>query len=301
MHTSRELLDGLNADVSFDAKSLLNDFVSEDEIISQFFTTRLNSSYFDADSFIEKFKNSKEPLILSLNIQSLNSKYLGLKMLVERMHSNNIPLDIIVLQETWDVKFPSLLALPGFQNIIYRVREGMRGGGVGIYIRNGLSFRERKDLEDYSLKTFENVVLEVQYMNKSILVSNIYRSPNPPPNMTVTDHFDSFLNTLDTHLARLSDQNKHTYVFTDSNINLLRLNEVSSCTDYLNTLITNGFIQIINKATRIHNNNASLIDHIMTNTNLSEYVAGTIIDDLSDHFINFVLIASVNNKKNVYK
>jgi hypothetical protein len=173
----------------------------------------------------------------------------------------------------------------------------MRGGGLGIFIRNGLSFTERRDLEDYSLKTFENLTVEIHYPNRSILLSNIYRSPNPPPNTSITDHFDTFIDTLDTHLARLSDQNKQVYLFTDSNINLFNLYESSNCSDYLDTLITNGFVQIINKATRIQNNKASLIDHILTNTNLSEYITGTVIDDLSDHFVNFLQLTSIKNTK----
>jgi hypothetical protein len=141
------------------------------------------------------------------------------------------------------------------------------------------------------------MVLEVQYPNKSILVSNIYRSPNPPPNISVSDHIDLFLDTLDTHLARLSDLDKNSYIFTDSNINLLKLNEGALGTDYMDTLITNGYLQIISKATRVQNNNVSLIDHIMTNTNLKKYNAGTIIDDMSDHFMNFVQISHEKNTK----
>jgi hypothetical protein len=298
MHIESTILDGLNSDPVLDASSLLNSYILDDENISQFFQTRLNSSYFDVESFISKFKNSHDPIILSLNIQSLNSKYNGLKDLTLRLQQFSIPLDIIILQETWEIKFPTLLSIPGFQNVIYRTREGMRGGGVGIYIRNGLSFTERRDLEDYSLKTFENITVEIHYPNRSILLSNIYRSPNPPPNFSISDHYDAFLDILDTHLARLSDLNKQVYLFTDSNINLFNLNESSFCSDYLDTLITNGFVQIISKATRIQNNKASLIDHIITNTNLTKYVTGTIIDDLSDHFVNFLQLSSIKNLKN---
>ena len=106
---------------------------------------------------------------------------------------------------------------------------------------------------------------------------------------------------MDTHLARLSDTNKHTYIFTDSNINLLKLNDLPLCSEYLDTLITNGFIQIISKATRIHQQNCSLIDHIITNTNLSKYTAGTIIDDLSDHFMNFIQLTTEKINKNNLK
>ncbi len=76
---------------------------------------------------------------------------------------------------------------------------------MGVYVRDGLSFKVRGDLEDYLLNTFENIVLEILYPNKSLIVSNIYRSPTPPRNLTVSEHTDQFLNTLDSHLARLSE------------------------------------------------------------------------------------------------
>jgi exonuclease III len=167
--------------MTYDATTLLNSYITDDENISQFFQTHISSSYFDTDSFIAKFKNTSDPVMISINIQSINSKYESLKSFVRTVQDSDIPLDLIILQETWEIKFPSQLTIPGFQNIVSRTRDRGRGGGVGIYVRDGLNFNERPDLENYKLNTFENLVLEVQYPNKSYIVSNIYRSPNPPP------------------------------------------------------------------------------------------------------------------------
>jgi hypothetical protein len=75
------------------------------------------------------FNRSGNPLILSLNIQSLNSKYESLKTMVSDLIDAHVPLDLIIIQETWEVKYPSLVSLPGFQQIVTRTREGRRGGG----------------------------------------------------------------------------------------------------------------------------------------------------------------------------
>ncbi len=90
--------------------------------------------------------------------------------------------------------------------------------------------------------------------------------------------------------------NKPAIIFLDANINLLLVNETVGCTVYMDTVITNGFIQIISKATRIQNNKSSLIDHILTNTNQCKYNACTIIKDFSDH--NYLQISS-SRKANV--
>jgi len=141
------------------------------------------------------------------------------------------------------------------------------------------------------------VVLEVQYPSKSYIISNIHRSPNPPPNMSIPDHLENFLETLDSHLSKLTDLNCSSYVFLDANINLLKLNENSLSSDYMDTILTNGFIQLVSKATRIQNNKSSLIDHILSNSNLPTYNVGTIIDDLSDHFMNFIQINQCKIRK----
>ena len=56
----------------------------------------------------------------------------------------------------------------------------------------------------------------------------------------------------------------------------------------MNTCISNGFLQLVCRATRIQNDHFSLIDHILTNTHERALVTGTIVSDISDHFINFV-------------
>ncbi len=161
------------------------------------------------------------------------------------------PIDLIILQETWVLRFPTQFKIPGFQ--VWWFGQGTREGvgALGIYVRERLNFEERPDLENYKLKTFENLVLEIQYPNKSYIVINIYRSPNPPSNFTIGEHLESFVETLDCHLSRLSDCNFHSYVFLDANINLLHLHDEHICTANLDTCITNGFLQLISKATRI--------------------------------------------------
>jgi hypothetical protein len=56
----------------------------------------------------------------------------------------------------------------------------MRGGGVGFFVREGLNFKERNNLDFHIEKTFENLVLEVSFPNKTVIIGNIYPSPTPP-------------------------------------------------------------------------------------------------------------------------
>ncbi len=76
----------------------------------------------------------------------------------------------------------------------------------------------------------------------------------------------------------------------DANINLLLKNSAPG-SKYIEPIMTNGFIPIITKATRIYGESFSLIDHVLTNSKPDCLgTAGTIISDISDHFINFTEI-----------
>jgi hypothetical protein len=82
--------------------------------------------------------------------------------------------------------------------------------------------------------------------NKSIIISNIYHSPNPPPNITPSHTYGGdFLETLDGHLDELSNTNKDCYLFLDANIDLPKLNEQELSSDYMNVNVSNGFVQLI--------------------------------------------------------
>jgi hypothetical protein len=77
----------LNTDANLDASDLLNGLLTEDENVSQFFLMHIKSSYHDTDTFIQTHRNTFNPIFLSINIQSLNSKYESLKILIHRFLS----------------------------------------------------------------------------------------------------------------------------------------------------------------------------------------------------------------------
>ena len=68
MHTDSTLLDDLNRDPTYDASNLLNSYLSDDENVSQFFQTNISSSYHYCKTFTDAFRNTTDPIILSLNI-----------------------------------------------------------------------------------------------------------------------------------------------------------------------------------------------------------------------------------------
>jgi exonuclease III len=81
------------------------------------------SKFYDIKTFSNNFSTVKQPLILSLNVQSLNAKHDKLKEFILMLEKDNVIIDVIALQETWNIKYPNLVSLPGYQNVCFKNRQ----------------------------------------------------------------------------------------------------------------------------------------------------------------------------------
>ena len=252
----------------------------------------IDSSFYDTETILTKLRASNKPIFLNINIQSLNSKFEKLKNFILNLTNNNLVIDIIALQETWLVRYPHLLLIPGFQPLIFINRKRGRGGGVGFYVRNGLSAHVIDNMTHNIDKIFETLTLDISYTNtqtqRHYIVSNIYRSPSAIQGLTNSQQHDEFLNKFDTLLTDLNNCNKDAYIFLDSNINLLNSDNNQHATNYMTTITNSGFILTNYRASRMQNGSSSLIDHILSNNKATSITSGTIICDISDHFITFL-------------
>ena len=87
------------------------------------------------------------------------------------------------------------------------------------------------------------------------------------------------------------------YITGDLNLNLLDYKTNAKVKSYLNLIFSHSFIPLINKPTRISKNNATVIDHILTNTFINnDYKSGIIKTDISDHFPVFIIADAELNK-----
>jgi hypothetical protein len=228
------------------------------------------------------------PLFLSINIQSLQSKFEQLLAEIAELESKGIQIDVIALQETWDIRHSELFCIPGFKPLILKKRRGMRGGGVGFYIKNHLNAAIIEELSPFENKIIEALTISLSYPDKSsLLLSSIYRSNGNIPNVTPTQQMERFMEKFDGLLEGIKLSNKKSVIFTDSNIDLLCLNTNDS-SNYLNLIFNKSFLQCVSRASRIQNLSKSLIDHILVNYPCTDLTSGTLISDISDHFFTFI-------------
>lgn len=280
------LLPAINDNPSFNLPPP-NTSLPHDQSESELPHPNLTCLYTDIPSFLNSHTNSKTKIIASLNIQSLQSKYDSLKQFLSSVSSRKIPLDILALQETWHIPYPSLIPFPNY-NLIHSSRPTGRGGGIGFLVNSSLQFKKIHNLSPFIPYVFESLTIEIKTSSsQKTSFTSIYRSPTPPNHLSSSQQLSLFNDNLDALLHNLSQSYNSSYIMLDSNIN--SLSPSPHLSTYNETISSNGFSQTILKATRIQNNSFSLIDHILTNNSSPNLTSGVMLSDISDHFLTFLL------------
>ena len=147
------------------------------------------------------------------------------------------------------------------------------GGGIGVYIRNGTPYIRRFDLEG---KNLECIWLEICFPHtKGLLIGIIYRQPN-------TSYYllDDFNFLWEENLGIALAENKEIIVTGDINCDYLKRNDNLALKEIFSS---NGFSQLVSKATRITEYSKTLIDVIQSTHPRTIATVEVITAGLSDH------------------
>ena len=265
-----------------DFMDLVKTHLPDDE--SPYNELSINCNYYEECDFITKFKNCKSVSLLSLNIQSISSKFNELKSFIAEMQNNNIKFDFIALQELWCINDPAVYNLPDYHSLIYNTRTKRSGGGVGFYINKCYNFKILHNLSLIVDGIYESIVVSVDVGSKQVILASIYRPNTPINNLTSNEQLLAFNEELLKLMDELSNLKKPVYIAGDMNLDVLKFMKHKITDDYINNAFASGFIQLITKPTRCQNNSATLLDHILTNELKNQYTCGVLINDISDHF-----------------
>jgi hypothetical protein len=257
----------------------IGNFRSSDTDETPYAESSFNFSYIDETAFCSEYKNNGKFLVMSLNIQSLNSKFNDLRQLVSNMLYHNCAPDIICLQEIWQIPYTALLSIPNYFPLeCLMTHNQVQGGGVGIYYR---ILKEQSIMFD---KVFESIFAEVITANKKkYLIGSIYR-PGNHSSMSQSEQFNQFIELFANSLAGFAEVYDRIYLFGDFNIDLLKYSTSNQAAEYIDLLFSFGFLQVIPKPTKVTDNSATLIDHVLTNTYCKTYESMALCSHVSDHF-----------------
>ena len=282
---------------SYDLTSIVKcDTDSKNEYFDNF---QLKSShYYDLQSLVSGIKNYPFS-IMSMNCQSLNSKFDSILLLVEELHRYNCNIGVICLQETWlDDNFEfAYFNIPGYI-CLGQGRYCSAHGGLITYVHNSLKY----DSNITSIKSDSVEGLFVKILNdsnKDLYVGNLYR---PPRENNSEIAVQAFIDDLNPVISNMINSHSMVALVGDYNIDLLKYHEKIGSKIFFYYILSVGMIPNVNLPTRVADSSATLIDNVFT-SNLDNYedstcFCGTLTVDISDHFPCFYGLGQTFRKQN---
>ena len=248
----------------------------------------INTTYFTPETLKAMLteNNGISFSVLHLNIRGLNKNFGSLKNLLVEI---NFCFKVICITESCcfdDLHTSNRYQLPNYVSI-HQVRKNCKtGGGITVFVHKELIYNIRHDLSVNDEDT-EAPCLEMRHQkSKNIFINTIYRQP--------FGNKKDFENYLGKFLEKT--KTKIIYLLGDFNLNLLNYDTNCKVKSYCNTAFSHNFIPIINKPTCVTNHNATIIDHILTNSFDSKIDTGILKVDISDNFLIFFTSKSINVK-----
>ena len=218
--------------------------------------------------------------VMHLNIQSLRPK-------LDILQVETQPYDIVVLTETW--LNPSVsnadLFIRNFQCPFRCDRKGRNGGGVSIYVRDGIYAEQKHDL---SIEGVEALWVELKLGKNKILLGGFYRPPD--------SNNDQWL-LMEQSLDQAFDKSYDNIIVTgDFNMHFL-----SQASDKIKNLIASySAHQLIDTPTHFTETSSSLIDLIFVknkNQLISSFVADPFIPELTRFHCPVVAVLKFDKPK----
>ena len=244
------------------------------------------SLYYSDNDFIATLSNSNNPVaILSLNCQSISSKFDDILILVKKVYQRNQNIDILCIQESWlgEHSHYSQYNIDGY-DMYYQSSVCSSHTGLIIYVRSEYQVKQL-NLRNSSV-LWESLFLEVTLADgKNIIIGDIYRAPKEEVNIITT-----FIVELSHILTLLNRMKLPVYLCGDYNINLLKMHEKNSYEEFFETMLVHSYLPNITLPTRLTDTSNTLIDNVFANSAKFEAVFGILINNISDHQAIFTII-----------
>ena len=249
----------------------------------------INRRYDSLKSWFSINNTGNKLSVVHLNIRSINKYFSEFLLLV---NDCNVDIDIITLSEiNVSSDQMALYSIDGY-NLIYKTRKSREGGGIAIYLKKYLIFKE----ENEHFMTSEYLVGNIKIAKEELKILLLYRPPNCSISLFITElkHFLQKLKPTDEAL-----------IIGDININLLQQSN-SNVTLYENILSESGFSKQIQGITREEFRNECLtqscLDHIYIKSN-KNYSSAIIDHKLADHYLigTFIEMECTNKESKITK
>ena len=102
-------------------------------------------------------------------------------------------------------------------------------------------------------------------------------------------------NYLTNLLDTLSSENKTVVLLGDFNADLLKYDQNSNISDFLDLMYSSLLLPHIFSPTRTTSSSATLIDNIFTNNYNSSFVSGNLVNTFLEHHAQFLIMGNENS------
>ena len=247
--------------------------------------------YYNEDSFSSAFgQHSDSQLrIFHTNIRSLKAHCYQLHNYLDILKCN---FDVILLSELGKPNIGLIEKIFSEYKLFYNASTISKGGAGALVRKESFDSIEILEGEEYNLIKkcdcskciFENIWLNLTNNGNKFIVGCVYQHPDG----NIGHFIDSF-----SHIVN-NVNDKLWYVWAgDINIDCLKIND-PNVKKYIDQFIENNFFPCITLPTRITDNSATLIDHVMVRVPRkliqTKVSSGNLINDITDHLSQFTLI-----------
>jgi hypothetical protein len=280
-----EIFDKLNSAINNNAFDLDTEIEDEDDEM----IPAVDCQYYSINEFSSaNFDPSKSFSVLHYNIHSIELHIEEFRVALEMV---DFKFDIICISESKIIKDsePKIdINLDGYKPPISVPTESSKGG-VLIYVKNGINFKPRNDLNVYKKKELESLFIEIINEKESNdIVGVIYRHPCMNESEFVDEHLKDIVD-------KLSYENKKVYIAGDFNYDLLNVSSHNETFSFFDTMMSNFLLPVITLPTKINRGHNTLIDNIFTNNLHPDTKSGNLEINLSDgHLPSFLIIPKQN-------
>ena len=276
-------------------KSNNEDDIDDNDLSS----TAVNSKYYNIKQ-LNSLKPGKSSFgILHVNIASLDAHIDDLRTFLSR---SKINFDVIGISEHKIKKNspPSNnIKIIGYNEFEFEP-TGTTHGGTGFYIKQGLNYKIRDELNINIPGQFEAIFSEIILPDrKNLIVGCLYRHPSSPVSVRdfTSEHLEPILN-------KISKEKKEIALMGDFNIDLLKTSSNNSAGDFFNNLSSHFFTPFVLQPSRLKSK--TLIDNIFLNSLEYQSNSGNLLLELADHLMQFVILEDFAKKvklsqANIYK
>lgn len=210
---------------------------------------------------------------MSLKVAQVNVRSLIKNFLPFHAHLSVSTYHIVGVTETWLHADHSedIINIENYSYVRQDRPHTVRGGGVGFYIDNRLSF---KIIMNEYREYIEQLWIEVKHQNKVHAVGVVYRTSS-------SRDYPSFFSSFEETLLQMHLKYDSIICLGDFNLDMLKIQDTNA--SYLIQLAdTFNLKQIVNEPTRISKTCLSILDLIFTNR-FYNTDSGTIELNIADH------------------